>query len=119
MATFEVDFIFYCPCFVSDIFESRFFTYKKKFEFVFFVHKRHPKQVFDTDNFKKDRYMLFTCLEHQCEIIYFDTVGCLYYYRVTFYQVIVDNSPYPKKTCYLCYRRSIKKLLKYFVRFVS
>ena len=92
MAIFEVDFIFCCPCFVSEIFESRFFTYKKSLEFAFFVHRRNPKKVFDIENFEKDGPMLITCFEHLCDTMYFDTVNCLYYYKATFYQIVVDNS---------------------------
>ena len=118
MVIFEVDFIFCCPCFVPDIFYWRFIAYKKNFEFACFVHRRNPRKVFDIDDSKKEGSMLITCFEHFFEAMYFDTFDCLHYYRATFYQVVVGNSPYPKKKCYSCYRRSFNKLLKHSPRFV-
>ena len=101
MAIFEVDFIFKCPCFVSNIFDSRFMGYKKIFEFTCFVHRRNPKKVFDIDNFKKDNSMLITCFEHLCSLMFFNKCVCLLYNRETFCRMTVDNMPYPKKMLFM------------------
>ena len=106
MAMFEVDFIFCCPCLVSNIFDSRFMGYKKFFEFTCFVHRRNPKKVFDIDSFKKDSSLLITCFEHLCSSMYFGKCVCLHYNRATFYHMIVENMSYPIRKCYSCYRRS-------------
>ena len=79
MAIYEFDFIFCCPSSVSDIFESRFFAFKKKFEFACFVHRRHPKKTFDVYNFRIDKSMFICCFDHLTNALYFDFVDCLHY----------------------------------------
>ena len=113
-AIFEVDFIFCCPCFFSGIFHARFMVYKTFFEYTCLVHRRNSNKTFDVDNFRKDASMLITCFEHLYVAMHFDTVEWLHYNRSTFYRVVVDNSIYPKRKCYHCYRKSVKKLLKHF-----
>ena len=93
--------------------------YKRNFEFTSFVHRRNPKKVLDIENFKKDSSMPITCFEYFCSSMYFDKCVCLHYNRVTFYWMTVNNMPHPKKKkCYSCYRRSDKKVLKYFPRII-
>ena len=118
MAIFEVDFIFCCPCFVPDIFKSRFHEIRRNFEFSSFVHRRHLKKPFDIDNFREQKSMFVCCFDHLAEAIYLDFVDCLHYYKSIFYRVLLDNYHYPKRKSYICYRRRIRKLLKYFPRFV-
>ena len=62
MATLQVNFIFCCPCFAPDIFETRFHSIKKNFEFAHFVHRRHPKKPFDIKNFQRENPCLFVAL---------------------------------------------------------
>ena len=101
MARFEVDFIFCCPCFFPNIFESRFHaikSIKKKFEFAYFVHRRHPKKPFNIDSFKSEKSKFVCCFDHLAEAMYLDTVDCLQYYKSVFYRVVLDNRHYPKKS---------------------
>ena len=51
--------------------------------------------------------------------MYFDTCVCLHYNRATFYRTIIKNELYPIRKCYSCYRRSIKKLLKHFLKLIK
>ena len=69
MVTFEVNFIFCCPCFIPDIFETRFHSIKKNFEFGHSVHRRHPKKPFDIKNFAKGKSMFVCCFDHLTEAV--------------------------------------------------
>ena len=118
MAIFDVEIIFCCPCFVSNIIPAMFLDYKVNYEFASFVNRRNPKKTFDIDNFEKKNSMLITCFEHLSQPIYLDNCVCLHYYKSTFYRTIIKNEPYPMRKCYLCSRQSVKKFLKYFPRFI-
>ena len=118
MAIFEVGLIFCCPCFIPNIFETRFQSTKNNFEFPHFMHWRHPKKPFDINNFAKGKSMCVCYFDHLTEAMYLHTVNCLHYRKSVFYRVVLDNCQYPRRKCYTCYRRSIRKLLKYNPQFI-
>ena len=119
MAIFEVDFIFCCPCFIDDIFETRYFSYIKKYEFEHFVRRRHPKELFDVDDFQDEKTILISYFIHFGDSMYLDLLECLQYNKKVYYRINLGNiSPHHKKYC-LCYRRSVRKLLKFFPRFIA
>ena len=64
MVIFDVEIIFCCPCFESDIIHAMFLDYKKNYEFACFVNRRNPRKTLDVDNFEKENSMLITCFEH-------------------------------------------------------
>ena len=61
------------------------------------------------ENFFDSGSILITCFEHLSELRVFDTYhNCLHYNRRIYFQMVVGR----------CHRESIKKLLKYFLRFI-
>lgn len=90
----EVDFVFCCSCFVSDIFYLRFMRYENFFEITHFIHRRHSRLEFDFDNFEMDGSMLITCFDHLKEAMYSDAKNCLHYYKRTFYQTVLKRNAF-------------------------
>ena len=87
MAIFELDFIFSCPCFVNDIFETRYFSYTKNDEFEHFIRRRHPKDLFDADDFQDEKTILISCFICFADSVYPETPEGLrcnkkFYYRI-------------------------------------
>lgn len=64
MAIYDVDFIFYCPCFFSDIFETRYLSYNKNYEFEHFICRRYPNEDLDVDDFRNDKTIFVCCFFH-------------------------------------------------------
>ena len=119
MAIFDVNFIFSCPCFVADWFEALSMNFKFNFQYISFVQRRSKKMDHIVENFFDSSSILITCFEHLYELMVFDTYhNCLHYNSRTYFQMVVDSIQVPKRKCYRCYRESIKKLLKYFLRFI-
>ena len=120
MATFCVEFIFCCPCFVSGVHDSIFLDLKFNYEYVVFYKWRNPRTKFEHEMFAGFCWWSFivTCFAHLSEAMHHDNCTRLYHNRRIFYQLIVENEHFPRKKCYSCYKRSVKKLLKYFIRFV-
>ena len=79
MATFEVDFIFCCPCFVTSVFDLRFYNLRKNFEFSHFIHRRNRREAFDIDNFPGERTMFVSCFMHLSDEMVLDSLECLHY----------------------------------------
>ena len=62
--------------------------------------------------------MFVCCFDHLTEEMYLDPVNSLHYRKSVIYRVVLDNCEYPKRKCYTRYKKSVRKLLKYFPRFV-
>lgn len=89
----------------------------KNYHFGCFLH-RVTKKSFRLENFHSTNERLFTCYDHLFEVMYYYLISCLHYNRKTFFRLVVDTDPIPRIKCYLCYRKTIRKLLKYFSLFI-
>ena len=116
MLIFDVEFIFCCPCFIRDIAMTMETKCIKNYHFGCFLH-RATKKSFRLENFHSTNERLFTCYDHLFEVMYYYLMSCLHYNRKTFFRLVVDTNPIPRIKCCLCYRKTIRKLLKYFSRF--
>ena len=116
MALFAIDFVFSCPCFVSDVLNAIKISAKNN-DVGVFGNRNHVVKNFEVDNFEKDKFMFICCFDHLLDGMYFDTKNCLHYYRQVFFQMQIENYFYKTKKCYSCHRRSIRSILKYYPRF--
>ena len=71
-----------------------------------------------TETFAVCKSTLVVCFAHLSEFIFHDCHACAHYKKKTFYRVLIENEGFPRHKCYSYYRRSVKKLLKYFVHFL-
>lgn len=117
MALFNVDFVFSCPCFVSNI-QQALLKSTKNFEIVTCVSGTHIVKNFGIDYFKKDRTIFICCYDHLLDGMQYDTQSCLHYNRRDFFRMCQDGSLYKIKKSFRFYRRSIRRLLKYYLRFI-
>ena len=75
--------------------------------------------LFDFDEFQDEKTMLISCFIHFADSMYLHPLECLHYNKKVYYRVKLDeNPPCHKRKCPLCYRRSVKKILKAFPRFI-
>ena len=61
---------------------------------------------------------LVVCFAHLSEVMFYDCLVCAHYNKRTFYRLLIENEGFPRYKCYSRYRHNVKKLLKYFVRFL-
>ena len=120
MEIFDVNFIFSCLCFVADFSDATSMNFEFNYQCISFVQrKRSMKVEYIVENFFDSSRILITCFEHFCELMVFDTYhNCLHCNERTFFQMVVDSIRVPKRKFYCCYRKSVKKRLKYFLRFI-
>ena len=111
MPLIDVDFVFSCSCFVSEIKETLLRS-KKNYVIAACFGKMH------VDHFKEERTSFVCYFYHISEGMQFDTCKCLHFYKRVFFDMCHDGSLYKNKKCFRCYRRSIKSLFKYYVRFI-
>ena len=116
MAIFDVDFVFSCPCFVSDV-QHAIARSTKNYEISAYINGKHVVKNFETDYFKNEKFVFVCCFEYLVDGMLFDTKNCLHYTRRVFFRMQLDNTCYKTKKCYQCYRISIKRLLKHYLRF--
>ena len=107
MVTFEVDFVFCCPSFVPEIFETRFHSIKKNLNLPILCTGDIQRNIFDINNFARGKSMFVCCFDYLIETMYLDTGNCLHYCKSVFYRIVLDNFEYPERNCYTCYRKSI------------
>ena len=117
MARFDVDFIFCCPCFVSEVHDSIFLNFNFNYECIAFCKRKNSRKRFEHEMFVGCKCFI-VILARLSEEMYDDNLTCLYYNRGDFYQFIIENERFPRKKCYSCHRCSVRKLLKYYMRFV-
>ena len=106
------------PVLLSDIIRTMFLDYKKNYEFSCFVNKRNPRKTFHVGNFEKENSMLIARFEYVSQSIYLDNCVCLHYHKSSFYRTIIKIEPYPIRKCYSYCKRNVKRLFKYFLRFI-
>ena len=116
MAIFDVDFVFSFPCFVSDV-QHAIARSTKNYEISAYINGKHVVKNFETDYFKNEKFVFVCCFEYLVDGMLFDTKNCLHYTRRVFFRMQLDNTCYKTKKCYQCYRISIKRLLKHYLRF--
>ena len=116
MAIFDVDFVFSCPCFVSDV-QHAIARSTKNYEISAYINGKHVVKNFETDYFKNEKFVFVCCFEYLVDGMLFDTKNCLHYTKRVFFRMQLDNTCYKTKKCYQCYRISIKRLLKHYLRF--
>ena len=116
MAIFDVDFVFSCPCFVSDV-QHAIARSTKNYEISAYINGKHVVKNFETDYFKNEKFVFVCCFEYLVDGMLFDTKNCLHYTRRVFFRMQLDNTCYKTKKCYKCYIISIKRLLKHYLRF--
>ena len=128
---FEVDFVFSCPCFVSDVLstiESSTMNYEidgyisgnhavEDFEVVYFKNESSIFICYD-DHFKNESSIFICYHDHLLESMQFDIKNCLHYNRRVHFRMRHDFNYYWTKKCCQCYRISIKKLWKCYPRFI-
>ena len=111
MPLFDVDFVFSCSCFVSEIQESLLRS-RKNYVIAAYVGRMH------VDHFKEKRTIFVCYFYHILEGMQFDTCNCLHFYKMAYFDMCHDGSLYKNKKCFRCYKRSIKSLFKYYLRFI-
>ena len=111
MPLFDGDFVFSCSCFVSEIKEALLRS-KKNYVITASVGRMH------VDHFKEERTIFVCCFCHVLEGMQFDTCNCFHYYKWAYFEMCHGGSLYKTKKCFRCYRRSIKSLFKYCLRFI-
>ena len=119
MTVYDVEFVFSCPYFIDILSVALNSGIQKNFEVACFLyHNTHKKKNYQAENFLETKSLFVSCFDHLSDAMYFDSGVCLHYNRRTFFQLIVKNSDLPVRKCYKCYRRTVKKLLKLYPRFV-
>ena len=116
IAIFDVDFVFSCPCFVSDV-QHATARSTENYEIGAYVNGKHVVKNFEIDYFKNEKSVFVCCFDHLVGGMRFDTKNCLHYTRRALFGMQLDNTCYKTKKCDQCYRKSIKRLLKYYQRF--
>ena len=84
LAIFDVDFVFSCPCFVSDV-QHAFARSTKSHEIGVYVNGKHVVKNFEIDYFKNEKSVFFCCFDHLVDGMRFDTKNCLHYTRRCFF----------------------------------
>ena len=109
MAVFEVEFVFSCRCFDSDVLSAMGMS-TINYEIGGYVSRDHVVKVFEAVYFKNESSVFICCYGHLLESMRFDIKNCLHYNRKVNFQMRHDFSYYWTKKCYQCYRISIKRL---------
>ena len=78
MALFDVDFVFSCPCFVSDI-QQALFKSTKNYEIAGIVSGKHVVKNLGIDYFKEDISIFICYYGHLLGGMLFDTQSYLHY----------------------------------------
>ena len=115
MVIFDVDFVFSCPYFVSNVRHAIVIS-TKNYEIGAYVNGKHVVKSFEIDYFKNEKSVFVCCFDHLVDGMRFDGKNCLHYSRRGFFRMKHDNTCYKTKKCYQCYRIIIKRLLKYYPR---
>ena len=118
MATFEVDFIFCCPCFVTSLFNLISHNLRKNLEFSHLFIGEIEERCLTLTIFQVNETMFVSYFMHLSDAMDLDSLECLHYNRRVFYRVVLGDGPYAERKCYSCYGKSVRKLLKCFPRFV-
>ena len=84
MAIFDVDFVFYYSCFVSDV-QHAIARSTKNYEIGAYVNGKHVAQNFKTDYFKNEKSVFVCCFDHLVEGMRFNTKNGLHYTRRVFF----------------------------------
>ena len=114
---FEVEFVFSCPCFVSDVLPA-IEKSTMNYEIGGYVSGNHVVKNFEVAYFKNESSVFICCHDHLLESMRFDTKNCLHYNRRIHFRMYHDFNYYWTKKCYQCYRISIKRPCKYYPRFI-
>ena len=85
---------------------------QKNYVIAAFVGRSH------IDHLQEDKTIFVCYFYHLFDGMRFDTRGCLHYNKRVSFQMCHDGNSYKTKKCFQCYRRSIKSLLKYYLRFI-
>ena len=93
MVLFDLDFIFYCPCFVSKV-QKIILKSTKNYEIAACVGRMH------VDHFKEERTIFVCCFYHLLEGMQFDTCNCLHYYKRACFEMFHGGSMCKAKNCF-------------------
>ena len=118
MATSDVEFLFCCPCFVSVVHDSMFQRHRFNYQYINFYNQAITVKNLVIETFAVCKSTLVVYFAHLSEVMFHDCLVCVRYNRKTFYRLLIESERFPRYKCYSCYRRSVKKLLKYFVLFL-
>ena len=120
MTIFDANFIFSFPYFSVDVSDSISMDCEFNYQYTSFIQRRRIKKAeYIVESFADISSILITCFSHLCELMVCDTYhDCLHYNKRCYFQMIVDSMHVPKRKCFCCYRKSLKNLLKYFLRII-
>ena len=72
MTIFDANFIFSCPCFAVDMFDSVSMDFEFNYQYMSFIERtRIKKAEYTVDNFPDISSILITCFSHLCELMVF------------------------------------------------
>ena len=81
MAVFEVEFVFSCRCFDSDVLSAMGMS-TINYEIGDYVSRDHVVKVFEAVYFKNESSVFICCYDHLLESMRFDTKNCLHYKNI-------------------------------------
>ena len=90
---FEVDFVFSCPCFVSDVL-SAIESSTMNYEIGGYISGNHAVQDFDVVYFKNESSIFICYHDHLLESMRFDIKNCLHYNRRVHFRMRHDFNYY-------------------------
>ena len=117
MMVFDVDFAFCGSCFVSDI-QHVIVKSTMNYEIGAYISGNHVVKNFEVDYFKNEKSVFVCCFDNLLDGMHHDVKNCCHYNRMCFFCMRHDNTCYKTKKCYQYYRRSIRSLWKYYLRFI-
>ena len=81
---FDVDFVFSCPCFASDV-QHAIATSTKNYEISACVNGKHVKN-FEIDYYKNEKSVFVCCFDYLVDGMRFDTKSCFHYTKRVFFE---------------------------------
>ena len=89
MAVIDVDFVFSCSCFVSNI-QCAMERSTKNFEIATHISSNHVIKNFKVDYFKNEKSIFVCCFDHLLNDMYYDPKNCPHYHRRNAISVIEE-----------------------------
>ena len=93
MAVLEVEFVFSCPCFVSDVL-SAMQKSRMNYEIGGYVSGNNVAKHFEVVYFKNESSVFICCHGHPLDSMHFDTKNCLHYDRRVHFRMHHDFNYY-------------------------
>ena len=93
MTIFDVDFVFSCTCFVSDV-QHAIARSTKNYEIGAYVNSKHVVKNFEIDYFKNEKSVFVCHFDNLVDGTRFNTKNCLHYTRRVFFRMQRDDTCY-------------------------